>query len=323
MANFYVTVPDVPGVPPVLRLPASAVASAQGVLTAAANQMADVAAQDSATLGSVSDLVYGAQANTNNALATITTFPSAIMNDALGPASAAASSLNSLAMSVLSTPSSLVSAFSGTISNIQGSISNALDSFSGAAAALGGGIPGLGSDLVPDSAGSGPQWGVFDQDGNAVITADTFVSLEYKQEWPISDYVIEDGGFASYDKIELPFDVRVTFASGGSLANRQALLDSIDAIAYDLNLYDVITPEKTYHGVSCSHYDYSRKATNGVGLIQVTIWFTEIRVQGTASFTQTATPGAASPAATGAVQTTTPTAPQASALYGAVGSLVP
>src|SRR5215469_5882183 len=35
--------------------------------------------------------------------------------------------------------------------------------------------------------------------------AASFVDVEYKQDWPISDYPVEQGGFQSYDKVRLPF----------------------------------------------------------------------------------------------------------------------
>jgi hypothetical protein len=70
------------------------------------------------------------------------------------------------------------------------------------------------------------QWGIF-QNGVPIVTADTVSSFEYKQEWALSDFPVEQGGFASYDKVHIPYDVRFRFVSGGSEANRAALLSSI------------------------------------------------------------------------------------------------
>ena len=44
----------------------------------------------------------------------------------------------------------------------------------------------------------------------------SFVDFEYKQDWTISDYTVEQGGFQSYNKVQLAFDVRVRVASGGT-----------------------------------------------------------------------------------------------------------
>jgi|SRR5665647_1660865 len=120
------------------------------------------------------------------------------------------------------------------------------------------------------------QWGVF-LGGAPIIVFDTFVSIDYRHTWNICDYPVERGGFESYNKVWLPFETRVRFASGGSEANRVALLASVKAISGTLQLYDVVTPEEIYTSVNVKHYDFHRTSTNGVGLITIDLWFEEIR----------------------------------------------
>lgn len=147
-----------------------------------------------------------------------------------------------------------------------------------------------------------PEWGVFNRNGKSVITADNVVSFEYKQEWTLSDYPIEKGGFESYDKVQTPFDARVRFGAGGSLSNRKKLLDSIAAIAGDLKLYDVITPEKSYTSVNIMHYDLARTAQNGAGFIIVDVWLMEVRVDADIDFSSTQQPSGAPTSSGGQVQ---------------------
>lgn len=131
-----------------------------------------------------------------------------------------------------------------------------------------------------------PQWGLFSRRGKPVIIADNVLSVEYKQESSIADYPIEKGGFESYDKVGTPFAIKLSFSSGGSFANRQRLLDSINLIADNLTLYDVITPEATYTSVSIMHWDYTR-AEGHIGLIKVNVWVQEIRIVVPAAVTST------------------------------------
>lgn len=142
--------------------------------------------------------------------------------------------------------------------------------------------------------GGGPQWGIF-LNGFPVVEADSVVAFEFRKDWVISDYPQEDGAFQSYDKVETPFIARVRFTAGGDEANRAALLQSIQAIAGDTNLYDVVTPEAVYTSCSIGHYDYSRRATQGVGIISVDVWLVEVRVTALESFSNTASPSGASP----------------------------
>jgi len=164
-----------------------------------------------------------------------------------------------------------------------------------------------------------PQWGIF-QDGQPVVLADNVASFEYKQAWTISDYPVEQGGFESYDKVNSPFDVRLRFSRGGSEQDREEFLASIEDIAGTTDLYDVVTPERTYSSVNINNYAYSRTALNGVGLMVVEIWGQEIRVTATADFTNSNTKSAdgADTANDGTVQPASPT-PQQSALSSIVG----
>lgn len=177
-----------------------------------------------------------------------------------------------------------------------------------------------------------PQWGVYDQSGVPIIASSlasslglgtlassansissllsgvnlinlfSVVDFEYKQDWSVSDYPVEAGGFQSYDKVQLPFDVRMRVAAGGPESNRQALLDTVTSIANTLTLFDVYTPEQVFVNCSVTHFDYKRTATNGVGLIVIDLWLMEVRVTSTATFSNTQQPSGASPFSVGNVQ---------------------
>lgn len=135
----------------------------------------------------------------------------------------------------------------------------------------------LTADVVNAGALFQSRWGLFSTGGAPVITFDTFVSIDFRKGWVLADFPLEQGAFQSYDKVQTPFDVRIKFASGGTLQNRESLLQSVDAIAGDLNLYTVVTPEAVYNNVNVQHYDYRRTATNGNGLITIELWLLEVR----------------------------------------------
>ncbi|WP_342111640.1 hypothetical protein [Methylobacterium sp. SI9] len=142
------------------------------------------------------------------------------------------------------------------------------------------------------SGGLAPQWGLF-QGGGSVIDADCIAAFDHKREWVIADYPVERGAFESYDKVALPFDVRLIYCAGGSEANRAALLASVAAIAGNLQLYDAVTPEKVFPNVNIVHYDFARTAQRGVGLLTVAIWCREVRE------VVSSTGGSSTPSATG------------------------
>jgi len=148
---------------------------------------------------------------------------------------------------------------------------------------------------------SSNQWGIF-QDGEMVLNPDNIISVAYKQDWTMADFNIEEGGFDTYDKVDTPFTNRVRMSSGGSQANRQALLDELDAIAGNLDLYDVVSPERVWSNVNFQGYELVRTSSNGAGMIIIDIVLNEIREDAGTTFTNTKSPTATSPKDNGTVQ---------------------
>ena len=162
------------------------------------------------------------------------------------------------------------------------------------------------------------QWGIF-FGGAPVVIADNVVEVQYRQQWSISDFPVERGAFESYDKVQIPYDARLRFTAGGSLANREAMLASIAAVAADTNLYDVVTPEAVYLSCNFTHYDYSRRSNEGLGLLSVDIWLIEVREAVSPAMSSTVDPSSAAQVNGGTVQTVAPTGPQLSAFKTSSG----
>lgn len=154
-----------------------------------------------------------------------------------------------------------------------------------------------------------PQWGIF-KDGDPIVIAESVQRVEYRQDWDLVEYPLEQGAFESYNKVNTPFSAKVRFATGGNESDRQLLLQSIENIAGDLNLYDVVTPERIYTSTNINHYDYSRTSANGLGLLQIDVWVSEVRLNATAQFSNTQSDSSTSTVNDGTVQTGTPTSLQ-------------
>lgn len=151
------------------------------------------------------------------------------------------------------------------------------------------------------------QWGIF-LNGAPVITPDTFLSFGFSVHFSIADYPLQQGAFESFNKVRQPFENKLTVATGGSLADRQELLSAVDAISGDLNSYDMATPEKIYNNCNVTHYGYDKSAMKGNGLLAIEIWFSQVRIEAQAGFSDTQQPEGSSPQNGGNVQPTTPTA---------------
>ena len=161
-----------------------------------------------------------------------------------------------------------------------------------------------------------PEWGVFDSDGNPIAVADTVVKLEFIREAAICDYPVEEGAFASYNKVQRPFEHRVSMSKGGSVADRQQFLLAITNALRSLASYQVRAPEGFWNNCQLVHMELMRSATQGAQLITVEVALREIRTAGSSTFTSTAQPSGAAQSNGGTVQAQTPTAGQATAAAG-------
>lgn len=179
--------------------------------------------------------------------------------------------------------------------------------------------------------------------GTPVITPDSVLSLEWRGEERISDYPLMDGTFSSFNKVKVPYDLRMVMTCQGlnyvqevlqsvtqqidqALGNlglafgqpmdRPAFLQQLDAMLDDTNLYDVVTPDKVYKNVNLVSYNHAKKNDEGATMIVAELLFREVRVS-QASFYDTpissASESAATPVNIGTVSGGTPTASQLSA----------
>lgn len=106
-------------------------------------------------------------------------------------------------------------------------------------------------------------WGVFDQDGNAVIQPDSYQGFENQNRWRIAQFPIQDGDFQSYNKVIIPRSITLKLTQGGSLQQRSTLLAALQAIGGDTNLYNIIVPEGTYLNFNCEGYTIRRMGREG------------------------------------------------------------
>jgi hypothetical protein len=148
------------------------------------------------------------------------------------------------------------------------------------------------SALAPQPA---PAWGIYTMGGVSPALSPTSVfQLDKRADRRISDYPQEQGAFASYNKVYVPFAGRVRMTLEGSLAQRTAFLNALDAICDDVNLYALVMPEKVYQSCNVTHYDFVRSARTGATLLVVDVWVEEVRNSPTATFTNTFAPSGAS-----------------------------
>lgn len=148
-------------------------------------------------------------------------------------------------------------------------------------------------------------WGIFPNGGGApILQADSVASVEFAQDYRISDYPQEKGAFESYNKVQVPYQAKIGFLVN---LDREPFLNAIGQQLASLELVQIVTPEISYPNANLTHYSYRRTARNGgVSMIMVEVWCEEVRVITTSQVGQSSTTPAsangASPAQDGTVQ---------------------
>lgn len=185
-----------------------------------------------------------------------------------------------------------------------------------------------------------PRWGIWDQFGNQVGVSAVAASVgtikavgaallsqltgispavlstfgfDFTKEMRVSDFPVEGGSFASYNKVEMPANPVVTLALAGTESERTTFLNSIDTVCKSTQLCTVITPEVVYDNYTIDRYRYQRRAVRGATLLMVEVSLKEIR-DVIASFTTAVanpitnpqSPSATSPVNSGMTQPTPP-----------------
>jgi hypothetical protein len=174
---------------------------------------------------------------------------------------------------------------------------------------------------------TGPQWGLFTSTGApafgsvsgtilgtlgrlAGLGGQSVGEVDFRNGYRISTAPQEQGAFMSYNKVNDPFQGRVTYIVSGLQGQRSAFLSAVSAAIASLDLYSLVMPEHTYPSCNITHYDLRRSAQNGITMFGVDIWVEEVRIAGSPQFSNTASASGADPVNGGTVQPQTPSQAQ-------------
>ena len=140
-----------------------------------------------------------------------------------------------------------------------------------------------------------PQWGVFTLAGDPLVEVDSVLDVGFSQNHKISNYPIQNNAFNSYNKVAEPFQATVRLMKSGSFRSgnveqsmsgnvesqasreRGDFLDAIDQAAKSLDLYIVVTPERSYINCNITSYSYKREQSKGAYQIVVDLTLQEVR----------------------------------------------
>ncbi|KOY61207.1 hypothetical protein AM629_15150 [Photorhabdus heterorhabditis] len=140
-----------------------------------------------------------------------------------------------------------------------------------------------------------PGYGIYYASGQNVgdkpFTPTSFIAVEVTREASITTAPIEKGGYTSYNKVQRPGEVHVTFSFEGwtgfsgsvpnltnlTLTSRSDVLEALDKMVSSAEIYDIETPDTTYTSYDLIKYDFRIRQDNGVTLLIVTAVFQAVQ----------------------------------------------
>lgn len=156
-----------------------------------------------------------------------------------------------------------------------------------------------------------------------IIVPDTIPRFEFRGDRRTSDYPVEQGAFASYNKVATPFEIRMTMVCSGlnyaqgainalglnlgqDFMQKSDFIDTLDYMLDTTDLFTIVTPDKAYESANLDHYDYKRETRNGATMLIIEAWFREVRVTASATYSDggpvnSDSPNAADPVSLGTV----------------------
>ena len=122
------------------------------------------------------------------------------------------------------------------------------------------------------------QWSLIDMNsGQNIVTFTSFIDADISDENKVVEEAVEEGSFASYNKVETPIVISVTLGLSGTTAILQNALNALKKYCHSTDLISLVTPTAEYQNLNLEKYDYQLKREIGRGALYVALSLIEIR----------------------------------------------
>jgi len=120
-------------------------------------------------------------------------------------------------------------------------------------------------------------WTLVTEGGGTICSFTSFISSNIKDESKVCSEAVEEGSFASYNKVDSPLEIKVTLGISGADYVLQGALQSLERYSHSTELVSLITPSAEYSSLNLRKYDYRLDRRTGYGALYVTLDLVEVR----------------------------------------------
>lgn len=134
-------------------------------------------------------------------------------------------------------------------------------------------IPGQG-DLLGTMEAK-PQYLLKSEGGEVAFT--TMMEFSWEDSSRLPTEPIEQGSFATYNRIQEPKSATARLAVQGTNSEIQSLLDKLVEMKSGSDFITIVTPFNSYENMMLESFDYRRDSHSGFNLLQVDLKLKEVR----------------------------------------------
>lgn len=113
--------------------------------------------------------------------------------------------------------------------------------------------------------------------GNDLVKYTSFLSLDVRAEAQVVKGAIEEGSFASYNKVMQPAEIDVQLGVAGTENELQEVLKTLEKYRHSTDLIAIAIPEGVYRPVSLESFSYARKREDGINVLWLDLSFVQIK----------------------------------------------
>jgi hypothetical protein len=115
------------------------------------------------------------------------------------------------------------------------------------------------------------------EDSSIAVGFSHIMELEMKAEGKVIATPIEQGSFASYNKVAEPTEIRALLAVEGSNADLQSVVERMFELKESTTLVNFVTPIREYQKYTLGNFSYQQAAEKGTNVLYVEFNLFEIK----------------------------------------------
>lgn len=121
------------------------------------------------------------------------------------------------------------------------------------------------------------EWLLVNEAGETLLEIASFLSAEIKKDGSSPSEPIEEGSFASYNKVTSPIAISLKVAFTGTDPELQAVLDQLLSLQEGTEKFSFVTPYQEFEGYALSNFNYTLARENGRGALYVDLALNQIK----------------------------------------------